>query len=50
MSNNKENPSRHNVTVLMGDRGIGEYDDIKYLKALIQQYNDRVINNKLSVR
>ena len=50
VSNNKENPSRHNVTVLMGDRGIGEYDDIKYLKALIQQYNDRVINNKLSVR
>ena len=47
VSNNKETPTRHNVTVLMGQRAIGEYDDIKYLKALIQQYNYRVINNKL---
>lgn len=47
VSNNKETPTRHNITVLMGDRGIGVYDDIKYLKALIQQYNERVIYNKL---
>lgn len=47
VSNNNETPSRHNITVIMGNRAIGKYDDIKYLKALIQQYNYRIINNKL---
>ncbi|MBR4506290.1 MAG: sulfatase-like hydrolase/transferase [Bacteroidales bacterium] len=47
VSNNSETPSHHDITILMGQRAIGEYDDIKYLKALIQQYNYRVINNKL---
>lgn len=47
VSNNKENPTQHNITVIMGNKTIGEQDDIKYLKALIQQYNLRIINNKL---
>lgn len=47
VSNNSEEPSRHNITVIMGKRATGEQDDIKYLKALIQQYNHRIIDDIL---
>lgn len=50
VSNNASNPAQHDITVIMGDREIGTPEDISLLKALIQQYNHRVISNNLIVK
>lgn len=40
----------YDIAILMGDSAIGNEDDIDFLRAVIQQYNNRVINNKLTVK
>ena len=45
--NDQEMPSQHRIAVIQGDYEEGAPLALKYLKALIQQYNDRIINNKL---
>ena len=47
--NDLYNPTRHHIAVIQGDYEEGNPKALKYLKALIQQYNDRVINDKLTV-
>lgn len=47
--NDKANPTKHNLAIIMGDEEIGSAEDIALLKAIIYQYNNRVINNKLTV-
>ena len=37
----------HDITVIMGNHEGGSAENIKLLKAIIQQYNNRIINNKL---
>jgi arylsulfatase A-like enzyme len=50
VSNNSANPEQHDITVIMGDRETGTPENINLLKAIIQQYNHRVINNQLSLQ
>ena len=45
--NDLQFPTQHHMAVIQGDREEGDPKALKYLKALIQQYNDRIINNKL---
>ena len=50
MTNNAEDPSQHDITVIMGDYASGSEQNIRFLRALIQQYNNRLINNKLTLQ
>ena len=50
VTNNANNPSQHDVTVIMGDYTSGSEQNIRFLRALIQQYNNRLINNKLTLQ
>ena len=50
VSNNAVDPAQHDITVIMGDRETGTPENINLLKAIIQQYNHRVINNQLSLQ
>ena len=47
VSNNADDPTRHDITIIQGQREIGSPDNIAFLKAVIQQYNNCVIHNKL---
>ncbi len=47
VSNNPEQTEKHDITLIQGDKEIGTSDNIRMLKAIIQQYNYRLINNKL---
>jgi len=47
VSNNVEQPEIHDITIIHGDKEIGTADNLRMLKAIIQQYNYRLINNKL---
>ena len=49
VSNNADNPAQHHTTVIMGDRETGSANDLQFLKAVIQQYNHRLINNQLTL-
>lgn len=50
VTNNADTPSQHDVTVIMGDYTSGSEQNIRFLRALIQQYNNRLINNKLTLQ
>ncbi len=50
ISNDTEEPIKHNITILHGKYTQGDSLQLQYLQALIQQYNDRIINNNLIVR
>lgn len=47
-----DNPQtgKHDITVIMGDRISGRAENVGFLCAVIQQYNDRIINNKLTIQ
>ena len=45
--NDKNDSTYHNIAVIQGNHEEGGTLELRYLKALIQQYNHRVINNKL---
>lgn len=47
VSNNPSNPKRHDITILCGDIEEGTPENIRFLKAVVQQYFNRVINNNL---
>lgn len=48
VSNSLSNPAQHNIAVIMGDYESGTPEDLRFLKAVISQYNNRIINNKLT--
>ena len=43
-------PTQHHIAVIQGEREEGDPKALKYLKALIQQYNNRIINNELIIK
>lgn len=47
VSNNPVDPKKHDITILCGKQEIGTQENIRFLKAVVQQYFNRVINNKL---
>ena len=47
VSNNANDPSQHDITVLCGKKEYGNPENIRFLKAVVQQYFNRVMNNKL---
>jgi phosphoglycerol transferase MdoB-like AlkP superfamily enzyme len=47
VSNNAVAPEVHDITVVEGDYEEGRPEDLRFLKALIQQYNYKIIHNKL---
>lgn len=47
VSNNTTAPQVHDITVIQGDYEEGRAEDLRLLKAFIQQYNKRIIKNKL---
>lgn len=46
--NNPDDPAHHDIAVIQGRYEEGDSLALIYLKALIQQYNHRLINNKLT--
>ena len=48
--NDISNPAHHNIAVIQGSHEVGDPLQLLYLKAFIQQYNNRVINNKLTIK
>ena len=48
VSNNPSNPSQHDLTILMGCHEQGSPDNLTLLKAIIQQYNHKVITHQLA--
>lgn len=47
VSNNPANPKKHDITILCGKQEIGTPENIRFLKAVVQQYFKRVMNNQL---
>lgn len=47
VSNNAVVPEGHDITVICGDYRQGKPENIRFLEAIIQQYNNRIINDKL---
>lgn len=48
VSNNPDDPAKHDITVLCGNRNYyGTRDNTRFLKAVVQQYFKRVMNNQL---
>ena len=47
VSNDRNDQTKHNIAIIQGACEIGDTFELKYLKALIQQYNNRVLKNKL---
>ena len=47
VNNNADDPATHDITLIMGDYESGTPDNLRLLKALIQQYNHNMINNNL---
>ncbi len=51
VSNNPDDPAKHDIAVLCGNRDYyGTKDNTRFLKAFVQQYFSRVMNNKLVVK
>ena len=50
VSNNPDNPAEHDITVISGQREYGKPEDLRFLKAVLQQYFERVIGNKLTAQ
>ena len=49
VTNDMSNPEKHNIAVIQGDHEEGGKAELRYLKALIQQYNKKIINNELTI-
>ena len=47
VSNNPDDPAKHDITVLCGSHAFGSPKNVRFLKAVVQQYFTRVMNNKL---
>ena len=47
VSNNRNDNSKHDITILCGKQEIGTPENIRFLKAVVQQYFKRVMNNQL---
>ena len=47
VSNNPDDPAKHDITVLCGRHAFGSPKNVRFLKAVVQQYFTRVMNNKL---
>ena len=45
--NDNNDTTQHRIALIQGHHEEGKPQDLDYLKALIQQYNNRIINNKL---
>lgn len=50
VSNNATDPTKHDITILCGNQEIGTPKNIRFLKAVVQQYFNRVMNNNLVVK
>ena len=50
VSNNPTDPKKHDITILCGKQEIGTPENIRLLKAVVQQYFNRVMNNNLIVK
>lgn len=49
-SNNESHPEWHDIAIVIGDEEYGSPENIRLLKAIIQQYNSRIINNRLTLQ
>ena len=49
-NNSASDGDLHETSVLMGDVATGEEKNLRFLKAIVQQYNHRVINNQLKAQ
>ena len=49
VSNHPGSPEQHDITVLMGNHSFGSPERVRFLQALVQQYNTIVINNKVVI-
>ncbi|MBR1798383.1 MAG: LTA synthase family protein [Bacteroidales bacterium] len=50
VSNNALNPSQHDITIIAGDKEYGSANNLRFLKAVIQQYSNCILNDKISSR
>ena len=50
VSNNANDPKRHDITVLEGDTEIGSPDNLRRLKAVLRQYSRRLIHDQLTTK
>lgn len=50
VSNNPDDPNKHDITLLCGKQEIGTPENLRFLKAVVQQYFKRVMNNQLIVK
>lgn len=50
VSNNPTDLKKHDITLLCGKQEIGTPENIRFLKAVVQQYFKRVMNNNLVVK
>ena len=47
VNNNADDPATHDITLIMGDHESGTPDNLRLLKAIIQQYNHNIITDNL---
>ena len=47
VSNDPNDPTKHNIAVIQGRHELGDTLQLRRLKALVQQYNKRIIKNNL---
>lgn len=50
VSNNPQDPAKHDITLLCGSHESGTPENLRFLKAVVQQYFNRVMNNELIVK
>ena len=50
VSNNSTDLNKHDITILCGKQEIGTLKNILFLKAVVQQYFNRVMSNNLVSR
>ena len=52
VANNPENPEIHDITILSSDgkTAFGNDSDLRLLKAVVQQYNNRILENRLTTK
>ena len=48
VTNNPVNPARHDITLIMGDYQSGTPQNLRLLRAIIQQYNHNILTNNLT--
>ena len=47
VNNNPQDPTQHDITVIMGDYESGTPENLRLLKAIVQQYNNKIINDQI---